>query len=686
VLVLLMADRTSDLAKLTTFEECHLAAQVQAHELSQSKLSREERAQRFAKVIATLQRGLALAGRGDAPREVADARVMLAYAHLAGGDLYAAAVLGEHLGRSRLAGARAADATAYALQAYAAILAAGRRRGAPDDELRTDQRRLRALAELMERTWPDEPVTDVARHQLGSFLLADNNYPDAIAMLARIAPTYPGLAQARYEEGAAAQKAQSPAVKLPADQKKALLRRAIADLEAVPDPVPGASEESTVATCLAKLQLGNLLLIDEQPNGRNYERAEALGRTLADLAPKLGLDDQLGPQVATDAAKLRRAGAAGRAFVLLKADKVTEARKLLDPLVAQVRAELDGKAPHADEAWYQPYREVQREVLLLGMRAAILDGKPDAAQQSLQLLRKAAGGESDNDRLLRLVFDLKRDADALKAKGATAKRDALDKGLIAFLDELAKPKDLSPEARLFLAQAYAGLDRHDRAAALYKDYPPADAADAEAVKRAQAVRALLMREYRLAKDFTQAQAVLNDALASWGKTNLDVQREKVLLLEDAGKLADAHRACRQMQDALKKSWTDYERARRDERAADEAERVATSEDDRRKVQEARSTAQAKADAARPLRDAYWEFYFYEIRIVLKNDLKRAKDDADKERRLGSIAQAIKKLEDGQDDFGGGDLRDRYRELIDGEPVLKQKYVEAQGKRLLGVGE
>jgi hypothetical protein len=275
---------------------------------------------------------------------------------------------------------------------------------------------------------------------------------------------------------------------------------------------------------------------------------------------------------------------------------------------------------------------------------------------------------------------------ALKARGAAAKRDALDNGLAAFLDELAKPKDLTPDARLVLAQAYSGLDRHDRAAALYKDYPAADSANAEAVKRAQAVRVLLIREYRLAKDFPQALAVLNDALKSWGKANLDVQREKVLLLEDAGNLSQAHRACQETESALKKSWTDYERARRDERAADQAERAAKTDDDRRKAQEARAAAQAQADASRPLRDAYWEFYFYETRIVLKNDLKRAKDEADKERRLGTIAQAIKKLEDGQDDFGGRDLRQRYQELIDGEPLLKKKYVEAQGKRLLGAGE
>ena len=172
---------------------------------------------------------------------------------------YAAAVLGEHLGRTSDAGARSPDAVAYALQAYATIIAEGHVRNAAEDEVRADQRRLRSLAEYMEMTWPDETITDIARHQLGNFLLDDGNYAEAFAMLSRIASTYLGLAQARYQEGVAAQRLQSSKVDLPATRKKAMLKQAIADLERVPDPDPGAGEESTLSSCLARLQLGNLL-------------------------------------------------------------------------------------------------------------------------------------------------------------------------------------------------------------------------------------------------------------------------------------------------------------------------------------------------------------------------------------------------------------------------------------------
>ncbi len=683
ILVVLMAERAKEgVDRLASFEECYLTAQVEAYDLSQGKLNAGERSRKLARILAALRRGLALAGRNDRARDVADARVMLAYTYLLAGEPYAAAILGEHLGRNGLAGGRSPDAAAYALQGYAAIVALDREHDAPEAEVRSDQRRLRALAEYMEKTWPDEPATDFARHQLGAFLLDDANFPDAIAMLARIAPSYPGLAQARYQEGAAAQKAQNPAVKLPAAQKKALLKKAITDLEAVPDPAPGASEETTLAACLAKLQLGNLLLLDEQPGGGNFARAEALGKRLAQLTPSLALGSKFAAQVAAESAKLQMAGTQGRAYLLAQADKIAEARELLAPLVAQVRRDAAAGAPSA-EPWAESVREVQRQVLLLALRVAILDGKSAEARQALDLLHKvAAGTGTAEDRLLRVVLDLKREADALKAKGDAGRRDQLEQGLAGFLDELAQPNDLSLNARVVLAQAYAGLERHDRAAALLQGVAAPAATDADAVKLYRAARLLLAREYRLARQFAEAKRVLDEALASWGKSNLDVRKEEVQLMEDAGNLAGAFKLCRDMQAALKQARTDYERAVQAERAADEAERVAKTEEDRRKAQDEASAARAKKDAAQPLRDAYWEFYFYEMRVVLKNDLKRAKDAADRDRRLGVIAQAIKRLEDGQEDFGGQGLRQRYQSLLESEPLLKKKYVETHGKRLL----
>src|SRR5262249_54035598 len=194
---------------------------------------------------------------------------------------------------------------------------------------------------------------------------------------------------------------------------------------------------------------------------------------------------------------------------------------------AQIRRDAAAGAP-SGEPWAESVREVQRQVLLLALRVAILDGKSAEARQALDLLHQgAAGNGTAEDRRLPVALDLKREADALKARGDAGRRDQLEQGLAGFLDELAKPNDLSLNARVVLAQAYAGLERHDRAAALLQGVAAPAAGDADAVKLYHAARLLLAREYRLARQLTEAKRVLDEALASRGKKNPHVPAREV---------------------------------------------------------------------------------------------------------------------------------------------------------------
>lgn len=683
VLVALMGERARDnVVRLTNFEECYLAAQVAAFELTQGRKPAAVRATLYRRVIDALKRGLVLAGPGDPPRDLAEARVMLTYAYLASGDPYSAAVLGEHLGRT-LTTSRGAEATAYALQAFARIIALDRERGAPPDEVKADQRRLRQLAEAMEKAWPDEAATDYARHQLADFLLEDGQYVEACAMLARIAPSYPGFAQARYQLGAAAQKAQGKDVKLSSQQKQALLSQAIAALEQVPDPVAGASEESNLAATLAKLQLGTLLL-QRPPDARTYDALESLGRRLAGLIPQLELDEKATPQLAAETAKLQMTGTQGKAYLHLKAARPSEARKLLDPLVTQIRKELDGKPPpHAEEPWFESYRDVQRQVLLLALRANIMENQTAAARQVLDALRKATADKADllNERLLQVVTLLKQDTEALKAKSG-AGREQLEKGLIGFLDDLAAPQRLAvPETRLFVAQAYSNLERHDKAAALLKAFPPAKEGDEQGQQTARYAQLLYVRELRLSKDFAAAKAAIEPIVKGWGKTDLNALREATLLLEDEGSYAGAVKIARDVQQQLSRSRLEYDKAVLAERKADADEQKAATDEARTAAQLARQAAQQARERAQNLRERYWEFYFYEVRSRVKNDMK-PQYEKERDQRLARNAKTIVNLEHGQEDFGGRDLREKYQDLLRTVPPLKKAYTDQGGKKLL----
>src|SRR5205823_14747633 len=111
--------------------------------------------------------------------------------------------------------------------------------------------------------------------------------------------------------------------------------------------------------------------------------------------------------------------------------------------------------------------------------------------------------------------------------------------------------------------------------------------------------------------FSQAKLILDDALSTWGKNNLDVRKEVVALLEDNGSHAAAAQMCRDIQKSLERSRAEYERAVQSERAAEETERKAKTDAERAKARADRAEAQALKTKAQPLREAYWEFYFSE---------------------------------------------------------------------------
>lgn len=677
VLAALVAERAGgDVTRLVDFEECYLAAQVEAYELSQQRRPAAESARRYARIIAALRRGLALASRSDSPRDVADARAMLAYAYLASGDPYSAAIFGDYLCRSALAGDHGAEIAAYALQAYAGIISLGRERNAGDDEIQADQRRLRDLAQFMETTWPDEPATDLARHQLGSFLLDDKNFAEACAMLHRVAPSYPGIAQARYQLGVAAQRLQAGNGPVPAEHKRQLLKQAIADLEQLPEPNVAGSEESTLATCMAKCQLGNLYLLDV--GGDNLRKAAAIGDRLTALVPKLALRDQVRPQILSEAEKLQLVAAYNLALRAAQDNRPEDAEKLLAPAIERIRREASAAKQPADDG----RREAQKQVVGMALRLAIQQGLPDAAIRQMALLRQLAGPSEDiSDRLLRLVHDLKREADEAKKNGDVQKRDKLERGLVVFLDEIARATKLTDDVRLFLAQAYASIDRHDKSAELLGAIAAPASPTEEATQRHRGIQLMVARERRRAKQFDDARAKLQELLGSWGRNDLNVRREKVLLLEDAGNFGAAVQECREIKRGLLNARNEFERAVRDERAADAAERDATNDAARDKAVQDRATAQIQKTNSQALRDLYWEFDALDTRIVLRS-CQKVPDPASRDQKIAAIAAGIQKLEAAFPDVVGKDFRVKYLELFDLEPTLKQKYAEANGKLLL----
>ena len=81
----------------------------------------------------------------------------------------------------------------------------------------------------------------------------------------------------------------------------------------------------------------------------------------------------------------------------------------------------------------------------------------------------------------------------------------------------------------------------------------------------------------------------------------------------------------------------------------------------------------------PLRERYYEFYYCEVRAVVKNAQKN--NDAKSQDVYNRMAVRLVKLERGQPDLGGEANRARFAELVADHPPLKEAYLTAGGKIL-----
>src|SRR5262249_15216842 len=131
-----------------------------------------QRKQHFGNMVEALNRGLDLADAKSSTEDVNQARLLLVYAYLALGDYYRAAVAGEELAHSQPKFGQAAMAGAYALSAYAQLVAKQEHTGMAKEELEVERKRQRQLAQYIEQTWPTSQAADIARHVQGSMFLA----------------------------------------------------------------------------------------------------------------------------------------------------------------------------------------------------------------------------------------------------------------------------------------------------------------------------------------------------------------------------------------------------------------------------------------------------------------------------------------------------------------------------------
>lgn len=644
-----------DITKLVTFQECYLRAQSEiafmADEAKKAKEGpvteqqkvEEKRQQHYQNMIVALHRALDLATDATPVNDRSDARYILGYAYLKSGDPYRAALVSEDLARSNSKSNRASTAAAYALQAYTQILADEESAGR-DKFLAGDRDRLRKLAEFMEKTWPTDSATDFARHQLGMIAIRNNKLPEAIAVLARISPTYGGYTISQFQLASAAIKADKEKIDLPKGQPT-FLKQAAAALTKIPDLPNNADASTTQFFVYARLELAKILFADRQ-FAEMEKLVGDLVKRFPDLKPKLdkAVQDELQPTI-TNLPLYVKFGLADTAF---RANNFPDVVKMLAPVVADLR---DKKIEARDP-------QMLRGMLGLALRANVQVGNKKEAREILEILQKTAGTLEGGASaiLVDLVQQLRKQIEELKQRGEGAKAE-LEKTVASysgFLDELANQpaKNLTPEIIRFLAFSYSGLEKHKEAASLLVKIPKPDPSkDPDPAKKAEedkkneqfyhSVRLLFVRELRLGKDFAKAEETLNEIMGTeGGRKSIDAKKEKNFLLQDQEKWALAFKGWDELMKTLKPLINDAR-----------------------------------------FKETYYECYYYLTFSYYKYATKLESDDK-KKTAIKKAAGFITKLESSKPDMGGEMLKNRYMELLKQEAALKEAYEEGGGKVLL----
>lgn len=655
----------------------------------------ERRKQHMANVQEILLRALELLQEGKTKakkKDILEAHANLAWILMSNGDLHRAVVVGEHAAHIPVSDPteikHAAQAAAWAVQAYVQLIAKGTREGYAKEIVESDRERFRRLVDYMDGTWRDDTSTDSARHQLGSQLLAEKKFKDAEDWLSRVSDRYDagGLIDARYRWCVACQELAKEA-KTDADKKK-YQQQSIKALRGVPELTGKVAPSVAGAYVRCKIMLGGILF-----DSKEYNELERVALALKSQVSALKIDDAEKADLLRTANSLLNYAKYGRATEEVNQGRYGAAMKLIDEPMASMEKEIKALRAKEDairkpylndieraETFSQnnqdlpkdlkdrmeefrekveplqqaiaPLAELYRGLLLVGLRACVQDGNKGRARGLLEeLLAEARRDKIGLRVLVQLVAQLKKQIDELKAKGdakSQAQLDTLVSNFISFLDALAKQPKLDASMIFFLANSYSSIgvykDRNlhlDAVKLLEQVKEPKAEPGVPFDKKAEVVhhqaRLMMVQELRMGRKFKEAGTVLNDILSKpWGK-GFSVKKEKPLLLMDQGFYGGAAKAWNQIIGEL--------------------------------------TGRLNGGDAK-VKENYYESY-YQFNYCLVMYAKTVTDPKIKAKAgdyFKRAANNILKLEETPPgDMGGEGFKKRYQDLLANEPLLKKEY-------------
>jgi hypothetical protein len=666
------------LEEIRDFDNAFLKAHVELHKLNelvgkidQVKDDKERdnlettKKQYIRDSIRAVNLALRLANSSTPVQKVDDARWLLATIYYKSGDLYRAAVAGEALARVRPPTRRGPQGAGLAFLVLDALNRV--------DPAEANRQKLRNLADFVlapetQKFWAAEQVSAVARYQLAMLFEKEDNYQAAIDSLAKLPNDFNGYVYAQGQLAfialaAAKDKAET------SDEKAALRKQAMAAIQRMPASLP-ADADATTATMYFHAQMELPKIWYEQAradlNAGQLAGASDKFKQMSKFVEqhyqtfakaKIEFEKDTKAQLDTLMTVLQKYGKLGLADVeyqLGDYDKV-----LSDEFAGAVVKEMLKKAPKQGPIKIKDH-QVTGELVGLALRAHIQKEEFDRAKELFDVLTRLS---SDQDGLLvdnrnmmsSLVGDMKNQVSELKkAKDAEKLQKTID-SFSKFVDGIAEGiLKGKPTVRdyLFIGGAYGSLDQPKKAAELFsKVAEPKSLGNQELepdelqeVQDYWAMRLQYAKALREAKEFKEAMRTLNHLLQHPnGQYHILAEFEKQFILHDNEIYGTAIKGWGELMNRLR-------------------ERAAVDQDVKR---------------------LYFEGYYWNSYCWYKYSQTEKVKAANKEEQfLNAAANYIVRLERSENQEGWNFVADRYAELLEAEPRLKEAY-ENLKKRMEG---